>query len=86
MGKSVSGSAARGEFSETGLLEDPYGLWLKPHWQVAQAVKETAVWYQAWLEGKDMEAFTDEQIRKYFYFTGKKNRKRINVKKEEKYE
>lgn len=38
----------------------------KPHWQVAQAVKETAVWYQAWLEGKDMEAFTDEQIRKYF--------------------
>ena len=31
-----------------------------------QAVKETAVWYQAWLEGKDMEAFTDEQIRKYF--------------------
>ena len=33
---------------------------------VAQAVKETAVWYQAWLEGKDMEAFTDEQIRKYF--------------------
>lgn len=38
----------------------------KPHWQVAQAVKETAVWYQVWLEGKDMEAFTDEQIRKYF--------------------
>ena len=35
-------------------------------YQVAQAVKETAVWYQAWLEGKDMEAFTDEQIRKYF--------------------
>lgn len=38
----------------------------KPHWQVAQAVKETAVWYQAWLAGKDMTAFTDEQIRKYF--------------------
>ena len=62
MGKSVPGRAARGEFPETGLLEDPYGLWL----ETALAGKETAVWYQAWLEGKDMEAFTDEQIRKYF--------------------
>ncbi len=66
MGKSVSGRAARGEFSETGLLKIRTAFGWKPHWQVAQAVKETAVWYQAWLEGKDMEAFTDEQIRKYF--------------------
>ena len=29
MGKSVSGRAARGEFPETGLLEDPYGIWLE---------------------------------------------------------
>ena len=27
--KSVSGRAARGEFPETGLLEDPYGIWLE---------------------------------------------------------
>ena len=34
--------------------------------QCPHVSSETAVWYQAWLEGKDMEAFTDEQIRKYF--------------------
>lgn len=38
----------------------------KPRWQVEEAVTNTAKWYQAWLNGADMEAYTDIQIKEYF--------------------
>ena len=37
----------------------------KPHWQVKEAIAHTVEWYQAWLDGADMAAFTDRQIREY---------------------
>ena len=38
----------------------------KPRWQVEEAVTNTAKWYQAWLNGDDMEVYTDFQIKEYF--------------------
>ena len=38
----------------------------KPRWQVEEAVANTAKWYQAWLNGDDMEVYTDFQIKEYF--------------------
>ena len=38
----------------------------KPRWQVKEAVTNTAKWYQAWLNGDDMEVYTDFQIKEYF--------------------
>ena len=38
----------------------------KPRWQVEEAVTNTAKWYQAWLNGDDMEEYTDFQIKEYF--------------------
>ena len=38
----------------------------KPRWQVEEAVTNTAKWYQAWLNGADMEAYTQRQIKDYF--------------------
>ena len=37
----------------------------KPHWQVKEAISQTVKWYQAWLDGDDMAAFTDRQIEEY---------------------
>ncbi|MDO5798865.1 MAG: CDP-glucose 4,6-dehydratase [Eubacteriales bacterium] len=37
----------------------------KPHWQVKEAISHTVKWYQAWLAGDDMAAFTDRQIEEY---------------------
>ena len=37
----------------------------KPHWQVKEAIAHTVEWYQAWLDGADMAAFTDRQIQEY---------------------
>ena len=37
----------------------------KPHWQVKEAISQTVKWYQAWLGGDDMAAFTDRQIEEY---------------------
>ena len=37
----------------------------KPHWQVKEAISHTVKWYQAWLDGDDMAAFTDRQIEEY---------------------
>ena len=37
----------------------------KPHWQVKEAIFQTVKWYQAWLDGDDMAAFTDRQIEEY---------------------
>ena len=36
-----------------------------PIWHVDQAVGETVHWYQAWAEGKDLNAVTEEQIRNF---------------------
>lgn len=30
-----------------------------------EAIAHTVEWYQAWLDGADMAAFTDRQIREY---------------------
>ena len=38
----------------------------KPRWQVEEAVTNTVKWYQAWLNGDDMEVYTDFQIKEYF--------------------
>ena len=38
----------------------------KPHWKVKEAIAHTVEWYQAWLNGADMEAYTDIQIKEYF--------------------
>ena len=38
----------------------------KPHWTVKEAIAHTVEWYQAWLNGADMEAYTDIQIKEYF--------------------
>ncbi len=37
-----------------------------PIWHVDQAVGETVHWYQAWAEGKDLNAVTEEQIQEFF--------------------
>jgi len=37
----------------------------RPKWNVVNAVAETANWYQAWLEGQEMSAFTTQQINNY---------------------
>ena len=38
----------------------------KPRWHVDRAVAETAAWTKAWLAGKDVPAFMEEQIRRFF--------------------
>ena len=37
----------------------------EPHWHVKDAVAQTAKWYRAYLEGADMIAVTDQQIKAY---------------------
>lgn len=37
----------------------------KPRWALAQALAQTATWYQAWIEGADMTALSLDQIRAY---------------------
>lgn len=38
----------------------------KPCWHVDRAVAETVAWTKAWLAGKDVPAFMEEQIRRFF--------------------
>lgn len=38
----------------------------KPRWNVKEAIEHTVKWYQAYLDGVDMKAFTDEQIGEFF--------------------
>lgn len=38
----------------------------RPRWDIKEAVKQTAGWYLAWNEGKDMRDETDRQIRAFF--------------------
>ena len=40
----------------------------KPRTGVREAVKETACWYRTWLEGGNVLALMDEQIRSFFFF------------------
>ena len=37
----------------------------EPVWHVNMAVRETVRWYKAWNEGKDINAFTEKQIRDF---------------------
>ena len=36
-----------------------------PRWTLSEALDKTGAWYLAWQDGKDMQAFTREQIRSY---------------------
>ena len=37
----------------------------QPRWSLAQALEQTVAWYQAWLRGADMTAFSFAQIHAY---------------------
>jgi CDP-glucose 4,6-dehydratase len=37
-----------------------------PRWHVEETLKQTALWYKAWLEGQEMEAVTLSQVHAFF--------------------
>jgi CDP-glucose 4,6-dehydratase len=37
----------------------------KPQWSLPTTVEATVEWQRAWLDGKDMSLFTQEQIKSY---------------------
>ncbi|MFZ1640156.1 MAG: hypothetical protein WAV07_01720 [Candidatus Contendobacter sp.] len=37
----------------------------KPRWSLEQATAQTVAWYQTWVQGADMTAFSVEQIHAY---------------------
>lgn len=38
----------------------------RPRWHVRQAVEETVAWTKAWLDGRDVPAFMEQQIQAFF--------------------
>ncbi len=70
MGASVESVPSTANPHEAGLLRLDSSLarselaW-RPRWSLAQALLQTATWYQAWFQGADMGAFTLDQIGAY---------------------